>query len=151
MSSKRHSNDDQTETREDIPPQFKDLIRKSFKVVMSDLRQPLCHVAGSPVDMSSNEPDKQDHKQKTIPANAVFSTGASAVFIKLFQDSRFPRFFPKFQEFFPAFNGMPINEIQSDEGLSGMLQDHADKFLQLVEKIIVSMEPNMEKVCIPST
>ena len=150
MSSKRHSNDDQTETREDIPPQFKDLIRKSFKIVMSDLRQPVCHVAGSPVDISSNEPDKQDHEQKTIPANVVFSTVASAVFIKLFQDSRFPRFFPKFQEFFPEFNGTPINEIQSNECLSGRLQDHADKFLELVEKIIVSMEPNMEKVCIPT-
>ena len=150
MSSKRHSNDDQMETREDISPHFKDLIRKSFKVVLSDLRQPACHVAGSPMDMSINEPAKQDHKQKIIPANVVFSTGASAVFIKLFQDSRFPRFFPKFQEFFPAFNGMPINEIQSNECLSGKLQDHAEKFLQLVEKIIVSMEPNMEKVCIPS-
>ena len=148
MSSKRHSNDTPSETREDIPPQFKDLIRKSFKVVMADLRQPVCNVAGSPMDMSSNDPDKQDHKQKTLPSVVVSSTGTSTVFIKLFEDSRFPRFFPKFQEFFPAFNGMPINEIQSDEGLSGMLQDHADKFLQLVEKIIVSMEPNMEKVCI---
>ena len=150
MSSKRYSNDAQTETREDIPPHLKDLIRKSFKIVMSDLRQPVGHVAGSPVDMSSNVPEKQDHKQKTIPSDVISSTGPSAVFIKLFEESRFPRFFPKFQEFFPAFNGMPINEIQSDEGLSGMLQDHADKFLQLVEKIIVSMEPNMEKVCIPT-
>ena len=150
MSYKKHSNDAQMETPEDIPPQLKDLIRKSFKIVMSDLRQPVGHVAGSPVDMSSNEPDKQDHKQKTIQANVAFSTGASAVFIKLFQDSRFPRFFPKFQEFFPAFNGTPINEIQSNECLSGKLQDHADKFLELVEKIILSMEPNMEKVCIPS-
>ena len=148
MSSKRHSNDTPSETPEDIPPQFKDLIRKSFKIVMSDLRQPVGHVAGSPVDMSSNVPEKQDHKQKTIPSDVIGSTGPSAVFIKLFEESRFPRFFPKFQEFFPAFNGMPINEIQSDECLSGKLQDHAEKFLQLVEKIIVSMEPNMEKVCI---
>ena len=117
---------------------------------MSDLRQPLCHVAGSPVDMSSNEPDKQDHKQKTIPANVVFSTGASAVFIKLFQDSRFPKFFPKFQEFFAEFNGTPINEIQSNERLSWKLHYHADKFLQMVEKTILSMEPNMEKVCMPT-
>ena len=146
MSSKIHSNDAQTETREDIPPQLKELIRKSFKVVMSDLKQPVCNVAGSPMDMSSNEPDKG----KTIPSDVVTSTGPSAVFIKLFEDSRFPRFFPKFQEFFPAFNGMSINEIQSDECLSGKLQDHAVKFLQLVEKIIVSMEPNMEKVCMPS-
>ena len=150
MSYKKHSNDAQMETPEDIPPQLKDLIRKSFKIVMSDLRQPVGHVAGSPVDMSSNVPEKQDHKQKTIPSDVISSTGPSAVFIKLFEESRFPRFFPKFQEFFPTFNGMPINEIQSDEGLSGMLQDHADKFLQLVEKIIVSMEPNMEKVCIPT-
>ena len=148
MSSKRHSNDTPSETREDIPPQFQDLIRKSFKIVMSDLRQPVGHVAGSPVDMSSNVPEKQGHKQKTIPSDVISSTGPSAVFIKLFEESRFPRFFPKFQEFFPAFNGMPINEIQSDECLSGKLQDHAEKFLQLVEKIIVSMEPNMEKVCI---
>ena len=116
---------------------------------MSDLRQPVCHVASSAVDMLCNEPDKQDHKQETIPANVVFSTGASAVFIKLFQDSRFPRYFPKFQEFFPEFNGTPINEIQSNECLSGKLQDHADKVLELVEKIIVSLEPNMEKVCMP--
>ena len=150
MSSKRHSNDTPSETREDIPPQFQDLIRKSFKIVMSDLRQPVGHVAGSPVDMSSNVPEKQGHKQKTIPSDVISSTGPSAVFIKLFEESRFPRFFPKFQEFFPAFNGMPINEIQSDECLSGKLQDHAEKFLQLVEKIIVSMEPNMEKVCIPT-
>ena len=148
MSSKRHSNDTPSETPEDIPPQFKDLIRKSFKIVMSDLRQPVGHVAGSPVDMSSNVPENQDHKEKTIPSDVISSTGPSAVFIKLFEESRFPRFFPKFQEFFPAFNGMPINEIQSDECLSGKLQDHAEKFLQLVEKIIVSMEPNMEKVCI---
>ena len=117
---------------------------------MSDLRQPLYHVAGSPMDMSNNEPDKEDHKQKTMPANVIFSTGASAVFIKLFQDSRFPKFFPKFQEFFPEFNGTPINEIQSNECLSWKLHYHADKFLKLVEKIILSMEPNMEKVCIPS-
>ena len=148
MSSKRHSNDTPSETPEDIPPQFKDLIRKSFKIVMSDLRQPVGHVAGSPVDMSSNVPEKQGHKQKTIPSDVISSTGPSAVFIKLFEESRFPKFFPKFQEFFPAFNGMPINEIQSNECLSGKLQDHADKFLELVEKIIVSMEPNMEKVCI---
>ena len=88
--------------------------------------------------MSSSEPGKHTPKKSSVVAS---SFGVSAAFIQLFEE------YPRSQDFFTAFKGTPIEEIQSNVILSQTLQEHAVRVFQLVEKVIGRMEPSIEKVC----
>ena len=123
---------------EDISSHQKELIRSSWKVVIFDLGQSLCYVGDSPVEMSSSEPGKHTPKKSSVVAS---SFGVSSAFIQLFEE------YPRSQDFFTAFKGTPIEEIQSNVILSQTLQEHAVRVFQLVEKVIGRMEPSIEKVC----
>ena len=118
----------------EISKEHKDLIRASWKVIISELGQSLCYVGGlgsTPPEMARSEPGHQ---------SIVSAMGVSAAFIRLFEE------YPQSREFFTQFKDTPIEEIQSNVILSKTLQDHSVRVFQLVEKVIGRMEPTIQKV-----
>ena len=122
----------------EISREYKDLIRASWKVIVSELGQSLCYVGGSTAspkpEMATSEPGQQEMK------SIVSTMGVSAAFIRLFEE------YPQSREFFTQFKDTPIEEIQSNVILSKTLQDHSLRVFQLVEKVIGRMEPTIQKV-----
>lgn len=138
INSSKYFSDEiaQLET-EDLSPHFKELIRSSWKIILSDLGQTLCFVGGPTAEMSSSLPGKGP-SQETATSGAI---SISSAFIKLFEE------YPQSQEFFTQFKGTPVEKIKSDLVLSKTLEDHSVRVFQLVEKVIARMEPSIEKVC----
>ena len=126
----------------EISKEHKDLIRKSWKVIIAELGQSLCYVGGTgtspPPELASSEPGKRHLNERT--KSIVSTMGVSAAFIRLFEE------YPQSREFFTQFKDTPIEEIQSNVLLSKTLQDHSVRVFQLVEKVIGRMEPTIQKV-----
>ena len=126
----------------EITKEHKDLIRKSWKVIIAELGQSLCYVGGTgtspPPELASSEPGKRQLNERT--KSIVSTMGVSAAFIRLFEE------YPQSREFFTQFKDTPIEEIQSNVLLSKTLQDHSVRVFQLVEKVIGRMEPTIRKV-----
>ena len=149
---------------EDIPTYYKEVLKLSIRVVLSDLERSLCYVGGravlsdlekslcyvggEPMESSCSYLGTQGIKDRSIPSVVASHCGATNAFIGLFQE------YPESIDFFPAFHGNSIEEIQSNFSLSETLHDHAITIIRglklLVECFIVNMETSIEKVCMIS-
>ena len=67
--------------------------------------------------------------------------GPTDAFIEMFKR------YPETRSFFVQFNGMGIEEIQSNPELFNKLRDHSEKVFLVVEAVIQDLSSSFEKVC----
>ena len=120
----------------------KKLIRTSWNVILSEIRQTLCYFGDSQVDDSP-----AGEGVGTGTTNVEDSGGVSrqmlkvsSVFIYLFED------YPSVQQYFTKFHGTSAEEIQLNVKQSQELQDHALQVFQFVGKVIRRMDPTLQTV-----
>ena len=66
---------------------------------------------------------------------------ATNAFIEMFER------YPETRSFFVQFNGIGIEEIQSNPELLNKLTDHSEKVLMVVEAVVEDLSSSIEKVC----
>ena len=118
------------------------MLRSSWKIVVTEVGQDLYYAGDPTVVIPFSEPQKESTSEISKPTEARM--GMNTAFIQLFEE------YPKSREFFSQFRSTSIEEIKSNVTLLKKLQDHSVRVFQLVEKVIVRMEPSIEKVSIRS-
>ena len=67
--------------------------------------------------------------------------GPTDAFIEMFER------YPETRSFFVQFNGIGMEEIQSNPELFNKLRDHSEKVFMVVEAVIQDLSSSVEKVC----
>ena len=96
----------------------KEILRATWKVVYDEIGCSLCYVGsggGGTADVSESTSQER---------------GVEETFIRLFQE------YPSSQEFFVQFRGSPVEDIRNNVKMTKVLQEHAVRVFQLVEKVI---------------